>query len=245
MRIFVAGATGVVGRRLVPALVAAGYEVTGTTRTESKTGLLRQLGADPVVVDGLDAAALEKVITQAAPEAIVHQMTALAGRVDLKHFDRTFGSTNALRTIGTDNLLAAARTAGVPRIIVQSFTGWPNERVGGPVKTEDDPLDPDPPAQQRQTMAAIRHLEQVVLAAPLTGVVLRYGMFYGPGTSEEMLDLVRKDQHRAHSIAKGRRGSRAGGRRCGYGSGSGRGDAGPRASSPTRVILCGDGADVG
>ena len=192
MRVFVAGATGAVGRRLVPQLVAAGHHVIATTRTESKFDALRKLGAQPVAVDGLDGAAVGEAVAHAAPDAIVHQMTALAGSSDLRRFDRTFATTNALRTAGTDNLLAAARAAGVRRFVAQSFTGWPNERTGSAVKTELDPLDADPPKHQRESLAAIRHVERAVLAAPLEGVVLRYGMFYGPGASDEMSELIRK-----------------------------------------------------
>jgi nucleoside-diphosphate-sugar epimerase len=192
MRVFVAGATGAIGSRLVPQLVVAGHDVTATTRSESKFGLLRNLGAEPVLVDGLDAAAVGEAIAHAEPDAIVHQMTALAGPPDLRHFDRTFATTNELRTGGTDNLLAAARAAGVRRFVAQSFTGWPNERTGGPVKTEDDPLDPNPPKAQRRSLDAIRHVEEAVMAAPLEGVVLRYGMFYGPGTGDTMIELIRK-----------------------------------------------------
>ena len=192
MRVFLAGATGAVGRPLIRQLIAAGHHVTATTRSESKRDLLWNLGADPVVVDALDAAAVGEAVAKAEPDAIVHQMTALANSSDLKHFDRTFAATNQLRTTGTDNLLAAARAAGVRRFVAQSYTGWPNERAGGPVKTEDDPLDPTPPKQQRQSMAAIKHLERAVAEAPLEGVVLRYGNFYGPGASDEMVALIRK-----------------------------------------------------
>jgi nucleoside-diphosphate-sugar epimerase len=192
MRVFLAGATGAIGRPLIRRLVAAGHSVTATTRSEAKLEVLWDLGVKPVLVDGLDAAAVGTAVAAAEPDAIVHQMTALSGPADLRHFDRTFAATNELRTAGTDNLLAAARAAGVRRFVAQSFTGWPNERTGGPVKTEDDPLDPNPPREQRQSLAAIRHVERAVTEAPLEGVVLRYGMFYGPGTSDEMLDLVRK-----------------------------------------------------
>jgi nucleoside-diphosphate-sugar epimerase len=131
-------------------------------------------------------------VAKAEPDAIVHQMTALAGASDLKHFDRTFTETNRLRTAGTSHLLAAARAAGVRRLVAQSFTGWPNERRGGPVKTEDDPFDPEPPRNQRETLAAIRQLETAVTESGLDGVVLRYGILYGPGASDEMIELVRK-----------------------------------------------------
>lgn len=192
MRVFVAGATGAVGRPLVRQLVAAGHQVTAATRSEAKFDLLWKLGADPVAVDALDAAAVGEAVAKAEPDVIVHQLTSLTGASDLKHFDRTFAGTNALRTTGTDNLLAAARAADVRRFVVQSYTGWNNERAGGPVKTELDPLDPNPPKQQRESMAAIHYLERAVLDAPLDGVVLRYGYFYGPGASDEMVALIRK-----------------------------------------------------
>src|ERR1700679_3740935 len=137
MRVFVAGGTGVVGRSLIPMLIAAGHQVTATTRTPGKTGPLRKLGAEPVVADGLDRDATINAVTTARPDVIIDQMTGLAGQADLKHFDRTFAVTNELRTRGTDYLLEAARVAGTRRVIAQSFTGWPNQAVGGPVKTED------------------------------------------------------------------------------------------------------------
>jgi 2-alkyl-3-oxoalkanoate reductase len=192
MRVFVAGATGAIGRHLVPQLVEAGHEVTATTRSEAKFDQLWNLGARPVLVDGLDAAAVGEAVAQAEPDAIIHQMTSLAGGQDLRRFDRTFATTNQLRTVGTDNLLAAARAAGVRRFVAQSFTGWPNERTGGPVKTEDDGLDPNPPKNQRQTLAAIKYLERAVTEAPLKGVVLRYCAFYGPGASDELIELIRR-----------------------------------------------------
>jgi nucleoside-diphosphate-sugar epimerase len=192
MRVFLAGATGAIGRRLVPQLVAAGHEVTATTTSAAKAALLRELGATPVVVDGLDAAAVGEAVARARPDAIVHQMTALAGAPDLRRFDRTFAKTNELRTTGTEHLLAAARAAGVERFVAQGYAGWPSARTGGPVKTEDDPLDPDPAPNQRQSLEAIRFLERAVAEAPLHGVVLRYGSFYGPGASEPLVDLVRK-----------------------------------------------------
>lgn len=192
MRVFVAGGTGAVGRRLVPQLISAGHQVVATTRTDTKLRLLRELGAEAVRADGLDAAAVGAAVAAAEPDVIVHQMTALAGSTDLRHFDRTFATTNQLRTVGLDNLLAAARASGVKRMVAQSYTGWPNARTGGPVKSEDDPLDPNPPAQQRESMAAIRYLENAVLSAPLDGVVLRYGSLYGPGASDEMIDIIRK-----------------------------------------------------
>jgi nucleoside-diphosphate-sugar epimerase len=178
--IFLAGATGAVGRAMIPQLVERGYTVTGTTRSPEKADALRALGATPVVVDGLDRDGVVAAVAAARPDAIVHQMTALGDMADIRHIKKEFAATNRLRTEGTDNLLAAARAAGVERVVAQSYAGWPYERVGGPVKTEDDPLDPTPPAQLQATLAAIRHVEREVTA--FGGVVLRYGGFYGPGT---------------------------------------------------------------
>jgi 2-alkyl-3-oxoalkanoate reductase len=194
MRVFVTGATGALGRHLVPGLVAAGHQVTATTRSAAKTGQLREAGAEPVVVDGLDRAAVIAAVRAAAPEVIVHQMTALADMRSLRRFDRVFAATNELRTKGTDNLLAAAAEAGTRRVVAQGYTGWPNERSGGPVKTEGDPLDPRPIPSARQSLAALRHVEQAVPAGVPEGVVLRYGSFYGPGASESLLDIARKRQ---------------------------------------------------
>jgi nucleoside-diphosphate-sugar epimerase len=184
MRIFVAGATGAVGKRLVPLLVAEGHEVVGTTRSPEKADELRAAGAEPVVADALDETAVRDAVVDAKPEVVVHQATALSSLVSPRNVDRAFEPTNRLRTEGTDHLLAAARAAGVRRFVAQSFAGWPYARVGGPVKTEDDPLDPDPPKHFRRTLAAIRHLEAAVTSAEgLEGIVLRYGGFYGPATS--------------------------------------------------------------
>jgi 2-alkyl-3-oxoalkanoate reductase len=192
MRVFVAGAGGAIGRRLVPQLAAHGHDVfASTTRAEKVLGL-RALGAEAMVMDGLDAASVGDAVARAAPDVIVHQMTALAGTTDLEHFDDTLAVTNELRTIGTDNLLAAAEAVGVRRFVAQSFTGWPNAREGGAVKTEADPLDSDPPRNQARTLAAIRRLEVSVLNARLEGIVLRYGSLYGPGASEQLVELVRR-----------------------------------------------------
>ncbi|HEX8929950.1 MAG TPA: NAD(P)-dependent oxidoreductase [Actinomycetota bacterium] len=201
MRVLVAGAAGAIGRRLIPRLVAAGHQVAATTRTAAKVEQLRKLGAEPLVVDGLDAAAVTGAVAQARPDAIVHQMTALAGKPDLRRFDRWFATTNELRTKGTDILLAAARDAGVARLVAQSYTGWTNPSTGGPVKTEEDRLEPHPPRMQRESLAAIRHLEQVVPAAPVEGIVLRYGNFYGPGASESLVELIRKRRWSGASAA--------------------------------------------
>jgi nucleoside-diphosphate-sugar epimerase len=180
MHVFIAGAAGAVGRTLIPTLVAGGHTVTGTTRSATKAEELRALGARAAVMDGLDRASVMGAVAEAAPDAIVHQMTALAGDLDLRNPDRAFAVTNRLRTEGTEHLLAAAREAGVERVVAQSYAGWPYARTGGPVKTEADPLDPDPPRGLRETHAAIRRLEALVTGAG--GVILRYGGFYGPGT---------------------------------------------------------------
>ena len=184
MKVFVAGATGVLGRELVPQLVARGHEVVGMTRSASKQGLVRSLGARAVVADALDPDTVAEAVASAEPEVIVHQLTALSGEFDMRHIDRFFQTTNRLRTDGTDHLLAAGRAVGARRLVAQSFAGWPAARSGGPVRDEDAPLDPDPPEKLRGMLDAIRHLEQAVTGAGwLEGVVLRYGGFYGPGTS--------------------------------------------------------------
>ena len=192
MRVFVTGATGALGRHLVPGLVAAGHEVTASTRTPGKVAQLRKASAEPVLMDGLHRQAVITAVRAAAPQVIVHEMTALASLRSLRNFDREFAATNELRTRGTDNLLAAAAEAGTRRVIAQSYTGWTNERSGGPVKTEDDPFDSHPIASSKQGLAAIRHVEEAVPAGVPEGLVLRYGGFYGPGASEPLLDLVRK-----------------------------------------------------
>jgi nucleoside-diphosphate-sugar epimerase len=194
MRVLVVGATGVVGRQLVPQLIAAGDQVTATTRRPARMAGLRAAGADPLVLDGLDAAAVGEAVARAEPEVIVHEMTAIPASLNMRKFEQTFAATNALRTAGLDHLLAAATAQGVRRVIAQSFAGWPNIRSGGPVKTEADPLDPDPPASQRATLDAIRYLEQAVVAAPLEGLALRYGGLYGPGASEVVVRMLKRRQ---------------------------------------------------
>ena len=194
MRVFVTGGTGALGRHLVPGLVAAGHEVTATTTAPGRVAQLREAGAEAVVLDGLDRAAVIAAVRDAAPEVIMHQMTALADMRSLRNVDRVFAVTNELRTLGTDNLLAAAVEAGSRRVIAQSYTGWPNERSGGPVKTEDDPLDSRVPPSAARSLQAIKHVEEAVPRAVPEGIVLRYGSFYGPGASEILLDTVRKRQ---------------------------------------------------
>jgi nucleoside-diphosphate-sugar epimerase len=199
MRILVAGASGAIGRRLVPMLVERGHEVIGTTRSPGKRGAVSDLGAEPLVLDALDPAQVRTGVLDAKPEVIIHQLTAIGDKPDLKNFDRYFAATNRLRTEGTDNLLAAARLAGVRRFVAQGYTGWPNPRSGGPVKTEEDGLDPNPTVHSRQTLGAMRHLEAAVRSAEaIEGVVLRYGGFYGPGNAlgagGEVLTMVHKRQ---------------------------------------------------
>lgn len=184
MRVFVAGATGALGRQLVPQLVSAGHEVTGTTRSASKADLIRSLGARPAVADALDPDQVPRVVAEAEPAAIIHQLTAISADMNPRHLDRAFAETNRLRTAGTDHLLAAAKEVGAKRFLAQSFAGWPFARNGGPVKSEEDPLDESPPKQARETIAAIRYLEEAVTGADwIEGIALRYGGFYGPGTS--------------------------------------------------------------
>lgn len=196
MRIFLAGATGAIGRQLVPGLVEAGHEVFGTTRSQSKRREIEEMGAKAVVVDALDADQVSGAIARVEPDVIIHELTAI-GSLDIRNFDRSFATTNRLRTEGTDILLAAGRAGGVRRFIAQSYTSWPYARTGGPVKSEEDPLDPTPAPGMRESLNAIRHLEAAVIGADWTeGIVLRYGGFYGPGTSlhpgGEQWEQVRK-----------------------------------------------------
>jgi nucleoside-diphosphate-sugar epimerase len=192
MRIFVAGGSGVIGTRMIPVLVDRGHEVTASTTSPAKAPLLEGLGATAVVVDGLDAAAVGEAVAACEPDAIVHQMTALSSAPNPKHFDRWFALTNRLRTEGTDHLLTAAQACGVTHFVAQSYTGWPNVRSGGWIKTEQDPLDPEPPKAQRESLAAIRYLEEEVVN--VDGTVLRYGGLYGPGASDPLVAMVRKRQ---------------------------------------------------
>jgi len=196
MRVFVAGGTGVVGQRLVPQLVARGHEVTATTTSKAKLGLVGRLGAEGVVMDGLDPASVGEAVATAAPDVVVNEMTAIsmthAGKPDIKHFDRWFAPTVRLRTEGTDNLIAAAQAAGVPQFVSQSYADWNGVREGGWVKTEDDPLDLFTGTPAEPAMQALLHLEQAVLE--YGGAVLRYGGLYGPGASDDQVELIRKRQ---------------------------------------------------
>lgn len=189
MRVFVAGASGAVGTYLVPQLIERGHEVIGTFRTPGRDERLRALGARPIALDLLDARAVRKAVLESRPDAIIHQATALANAKFGRSLDRTFAPTNRLRTEGTDALLAAAEEAGVRRFVAQSFASYRYAREGGWVKTEDDPLDPSPPASTRETNAAMSHLEQVVTDAG--GIALRYGGLYG-APNDQLVNLVRK-----------------------------------------------------
>ncbi|HEX6540984.1 MAG TPA: NAD(P)-dependent oxidoreductase [Ktedonobacterales bacterium] len=196
MRVFVAGGTGVVGRRLVPQLVARGHQVTATTTDPGKLDVLEQMGAEAVVMDGLDAVSVGEAVAKARPDAIVHQMTAIsvahAGKADFKHFDRWFATTSRLRTEGTDHLLAAAEATGVSNFVAQSYASWNGIRQGGWVKTEEDPLDLEAGTAAQPGMEAIRYLEDAVLKAG--GAALRYGWLYGPGATDDLVEVVRKRQ---------------------------------------------------
>ena len=191
MRVFVAGAGGAIGTRLVPQLVEHGHEVTGTFRSPGSAERIRALGAQPVALDLLDARAVRQAVLAAGPEAIIHQATALAGVRFGRSLDRSFGPTNRLRTEGTDALLAAAREAGVRRFVAQSFASYRYAREGAMIKTEDDPLDPSPPAMARETNAAMWYLDRVVTDAG--GIALRYGGFYG-AANDGLVKPVRKRQ---------------------------------------------------
>jgi nucleoside-diphosphate-sugar epimerase len=198
MKVFLAGATGALGRPLIRQLVERGHEVTGMTRSESKTELLRELGAKPVVADALDPDGVARAVAEANPDVIIHQLTAI-GQFNPRHMERDFAATNRLRTDGTDHLLAAGRAVGVKRFVAQSFAPWPYERTGGMVKSEEDPLDSSPPAEVRTTVEAIKYLEKAVTGAEWTeGIALRYGGFYGPGTSigldppGEQIEMIRQ-----------------------------------------------------
>ncbi|MEI8408863.1 MULTISPECIES: NAD-dependent epimerase/dehydratase family protein [unclassified Kribbella] len=193
MRVFVTGATGALGRHLVPGLVAAGHQVTATTRSHGKVAGLLEAGAEPVVVDGLDREGVIAAVCAAEPEVIVHQMTALAEMRNLRNVDKVFAATNTLRTRGTDNLLAAAERAGTRRVVAQGHN-FVYEQSGGPVKTETDPLISKPVSSAVQTMAAMKYVDQTVPLKAPEGIVLRYGTFYGPGASDALVELVRKRQ---------------------------------------------------
>lgn len=197
MKVFLAGGTGVVGRRLVPQLVARGHQVTATTTSRDKFGLLQQWGAEAIVMDGLDAVSVGEAVAAAEPDVIVHQMTAIstahAGKPNIKHMDRWFAVTNRLRTEGTDHLLAAAAATGVSHVVAQSHASWNGINEGGWVKTEEDPLALHEGTVAEDGMAAIRYLEEAVVKAG--GAALRFGALYGPGAMDDQVELVRKRQY--------------------------------------------------
>ncbi len=192
MKVLVVGASGAIGTRLVPQLIDHGQEVIGSCRSPDKAERLRALGAEPLVLDALDGRTVREAVARAEPDAIIHEATALAGRAFSRKLDKTFADTNRLRTDGTDNLLAAAREAGVHRFVAQSFAPYRYAREGGMVKTEDDPLDANPPAGAEETNAAMTYLDQAVTEAG--GIALRYGGFYG-NPDDQLLRLVRKRRY--------------------------------------------------
>lgn len=197
MKVFIAGGTGAIGKFLVPQLVENGHEVTALVRSADKVSAVEAMGATPVVADALNKQELTAAITTAKPQVIIHQLTALSRVSDFKNLDEEFALTNRFRTEVTDTMLAAARAAGTRRFIAQSFCGWPFARQGGPVKSEEDPLDPNPPASFSKTLAAIRSLEEAVeRGKDVEALALRYGFFYGPGTAiakdGPAIDLIRK-----------------------------------------------------
>lgn len=181
-RVFVAGATGAIGKRLVPQLVDSGHDVVAMTRSATKAQALRRQGIETVVADGLDRGAVIDAVTRTEPEIVIHEMTGLSGVTNIRNFDKQFAATNRLRTEGTDHLLVAAKAAGARRFLAQSFGNW-YEHTGSWVKTEEDPFVPDPPVHQRRSFEAIQRLEGMVSGAEgIEGVVLRYAALYGPGT---------------------------------------------------------------
>lgn len=201
MRVFVAGATGAIGRQLVPMLVANGHDVVGMTRTAAKRDQVRGLGAQPAVADALDADAVGRAVGEAEPDVIVHQLTAIPPAINMRRFEREFALTNRLRIEGTDHLLSAGRAAGITRFVAQSNAGVSYARAGDWIKAEDAPLGSEPPSAMREVLAAIKHLETAVTGAAWTeGLVLRYGWLYGPGTGIALeppgpqIELIRKRQ---------------------------------------------------
>jgi 2-alkyl-3-oxoalkanoate reductase len=199
MKVFVAGATGALGKQLVPMLVDQGHEVTGMTRTPAKADQIRSLGARAAIADALDPEGVAEVVAESEPEVVIHQLTAIDPGSLGRSIDKSFAQTNRLRTEGTDHLLAAAKAAGARRFIAQSFAGWPYERTGDPIKSEEDPLQTNPPNTVSKSLGAIKYLERVVTEAEgIEGLALRYGGFYGPGTSiavnpdGEQVEMVRK-----------------------------------------------------
>lgn len=197
MHVFVAGGSGVLGRRLVPQLVVRGHQVTATTTSAARLDLVSRMGATGVVMDGLDPASVGAAVAEAQPDVVVHQMTAIsmthAGKPDIKHPDKWFAITNRLRSEGTDNLLAAARATGVPHVVSQGYASWNGDPTGGWVKTEDDPLNLMEGTAAHPGLAILQAAEDKVLATG--GAVLRYGAFYGPGAIDDQVTLLRKRQY--------------------------------------------------
>lgn len=194
MKIFIAGATGAIGSRIVPLFVQAGHDVVGTSRSAARARTVDAAGGRGIVLDGRDLTAVRDAVHDARPDVVIHQLTSLSTGLDYKHWDRGFAETNDLRTRTTDALISAAGEVGTERIIVQSYTGWTNEHAGSLVKTEEDPLEPNPSPASRRTLAAVAHAEQAAVAAG--GIALRYGTFYGPGQAighgGQVVESIRK-----------------------------------------------------
>lgn len=191
MRVLIVGATGAIGTHLTRQLTEQGHQVTGTSRSPAKAHRIRSLGAEPVTLDVLNAGAVRAAVIAARPDAIIYQATALAGMRFGRSLDKTFAPTNVLRTEGTDNVIAAAREAGVGKVVAQSFAPYRYASAGALACAEDDPLIADPPASTARTFAAMAHLDEAVMAAG--GIALRYGGFYGE--PDQMTTAVRKRQY--------------------------------------------------
>lgn len=184
MKIFLAGGSGAIGRTLLPLLIREGHTVFVSTRIPAKARELKGQGAKAVIVDVLDKADVRRAVDSAQPDVVIHQLTALSKVSSYRNLDRALAETNVLRTRGLDNLIAAASESGAVRFIAQSYGGWPNGREGSWIKDESDPLDPEPLSSTVQSLAAIKHLETLIPSLPgMTGIVLRYGQLYGPGTA--------------------------------------------------------------
>jgi nucleoside-diphosphate-sugar epimerase len=197
MRIFLAGGTGALGRRLIPLLAKGGHHIVATTRSREKFDTLRTLEAEPVVMDGLDRQSVLESVRSARPDVVVHQMTALTSLRNFRKFDEEFAITNRLRTEGTKHLLEAAGEVGARRFVAQSYAWWSHTRQGSHLKTEEEPIDPNPPRSMSHTGHAIERLETLVRnATGISGIILRYGSFYGPGTfldrGSEIVEQVRR-----------------------------------------------------
>jgi 2-alkyl-3-oxoalkanoate reductase len=197
MKVFVAGSTGVIGRMLLPVLLEEGHEVIALVRNTKKGRAVEEMGAKTAFADAFNKEELTAAVRKAEPEVIIHQLTAIPKDLNFKKLDEQFVLTNRLRTEVLDSMIAAGHLVGARRFIAQSLCGWPFARVGGPVKTEDDPLDPNPPAGFSKTLAAIRYLEDAIRKTQgMEAIALRYGFLYGPGATfakgSSTIELIRR-----------------------------------------------------